>query len=747
MRGRRGRVGGEREELRAAASCFASARLACDTVAVPATAAALAAAAAALISTPPPRAGGAPRARDAPRRAAIARAFSRSASGLAAVLSAAPDPGRGEGATAAWGCLGYAPAACAAIIQLAADGAATPAAAGGAARARGWRRRRGRRVRLVATLFRSPASARVVMSRRGGGGVRFERGGGARERGWTRGREVGDVAREVVARAGGGCTRGVARAPGAAAAAAPHAAVAAALRNVLAYSASAKRAAAEADLVDSLLKIMTKSRKILAYDAAAAAAEEAARVAATAGSRGRGRDGVSDSFARAARPLGPAPKPLAMDADLVLSECVSLLKHALYCPPGAAAAAADAADEFAGGYARGADVDGAGETPESLGAAAAAARRDAMSRGVFSHVHALWRHAAADGELVRELLGAVANLTAGCAAAKRAAVEEVDAGDGAKPVSLAERMLRLAFRNTAPATTSRLALAPLAALATEPAARRWLLRSAFIAKTTEQFRVAVRRGDARRQVATLRALADVAGGGGEEGRREVLRVGGSDLVQLLLDTLAAAGVSGGSGPDEDEEDDIDIILSRVPEHARTVFQPQLPVAALEALLLLRNLCFHDEAKAHVAANPRALDALVAAAGATDAGARAAAADALLALVHNGQRVAALLRAGRRPARIPRAAGARHLARRRASRAHAEDASAGAGARTEAAAHASKCLAALAAVLGVAKGGDPVVGSGEGASPDSTLLDIDDEGLDRIAEECSDGLAVGPKWVY
>ena len=327
-------------------------------------------------------------------------------------------------------------------------------------------------------------------------------------------------------------------------------------------------------------------------------------------------------------------------------------------------------------------------------------------------------------------------------------MEDVDAGDGAKPVSLAERALRLAFRNTAPATTSRLALAPLAALATEPAARRWLLRSAFLAKTTEQLKLAVGRRDARRQVATLRALADVAGGGGEEGRREVLRVGGSDLVQLLLEVLAAAGVSGGSGPDEDEEDDIDVILSRVPEHARTVFQPQLPVAALESLLLLRNLCFHDEAKAHVAANPRALDALVAAAGATDAGARAAAADALLALVHNGQRVAALLRAGRRPARIRRAAGRAYRAASAAREGSAaEDAFAGAGARTEAAAHASKCLAALAAVLGVAKGGDPVVGTGDGGSPDSTLMDIDDEGLDRIAEECSDGLAVGPKWVY
>ena len=155
----------EREELRAAASCFASARLACDTVAVPATAAALAAAAAALISTPPPRAGGAPRARDAPRRAAIARAFSRSASGLAAVLSAAPDPGRGEGATAAWGCLGYAPAACAAIIQLAADGAATPAAAGRGGAGAGLAEAARSACQLVATLFRSPASARVVMSR------------------------------------------------------------------------------------------------------------------------------------------------------------------------------------------------------------------------------------------------------------------------------------------------------------------------------------------------------------------------------------------------------------------------------------------------------------------------------------------------------------------------------------------------------------------------------------------------------
>ena len=67
--------------------------------------------------------------------------------------------------------------------------------------------------------------------------------------------------------------------------------------------------------------------------------------------------------------------------------------------------------------------------------------------------------------------------------------------------------------------------------------------------------------------------------------------------------------------------------------------------------------------------------------------------------------------------------------------------AGAAQRAEAAAHASKCLAALVAVLGVG-GGD---GLGDVASPDSTLVDIDD--VDRVAEECSDGLAIGPQWVY
>jgi rotatin len=268
---------------------------------------------------------------------------------------------------------------------------------------------------------------------------------------------------------------------------------------------------------------------------------------------------------------------------------------------------------------------------------------------------------------------------------------------------------------------------------------------------------AVSKKDAPRLVALLRAAADVAGGGGEDGRREVLRVGGSALVQLLLETLAAAGlgISGldGTGAEDDEEDDVDVILAGVKSAGveDAVFRPQLPAAATEALLLLRNVCFHAEAKAHVSSNPRCVDALVAAAGAADPGARAAAADALLALVHNGQRVAASLRAGRRPARLRRAAGKAYRAAHVVSGDDARAAgllptgepadNAGASQRADAAAHASKCLAALVAVLGVGGGDD----FQNGASPDSTLVDIDD--VDRVAEECSDGLAIGPQWVY
>jgi hypothetical protein len=144
--------------------------------------------------------------------------------------------------------------------------------------------------------------------------------------------------------------------------------------------------------------------------------------------------------------------------------------------------------------------------------------------------------------------------------------------------------------------------------------------------------------------------------------------------------------------------------------------------------------------------------LVAAAGAVDPGARAAAADALLALVHNGQRVSAALRSGRRPARLRRAAGRAYRAANKVPLEMNENSglfptgepvdNAGARTRHDAAAHASKCLAALVAVLGV---GDSGAYGQKCPSPDSTLVDIDD--ADRVARECSDGLAIGPEWVY
>ena len=188
---------------------------------------------------------------------------------------------------------------------------------------------------------------------------------------------------------------------------------------------------------------------------------------------------------------------------------------------------------------------------------------------------------------------------AGCDAAKRKCVEPFDANDGAAPASFAERALRLAFRNTSPALTMRLALAPLAALATEPTSRRWLLRSSFLPSVVAAIENAVAKKDAARLAALLRAAADVAGGGGEDGRREVLRVGGSALVQLSLETLAAAGLGGRGDGDGDEEDDVDVILAGVAAAgaADAVFRPQLPAAATEAPLSAAQRRFHAEAKA------------------------------------------------------------------------------------------------------------------------------------------------------
>jgi hypothetical protein len=685
---------------------------------VPSTASALFAAAEALTSTPPPGAGGAPSKHDAPRRAAIVRAFSRAASGLASTLAAGPDPGGDDGAASrAWSVLGAAPLACALIVDLAAGGGRGPSAMAPGGAGAGLADAAAAACELLATLFRSPAAAAaVVINSEGvvaGGGVTAAEGGvGARL--------TASLARLWHAQAVG---VGEWAAPGAPAAAAPHGAVAAALRNVLAYSASSKRAAASLDLARVLLKTIARAQRVVAYETTLA------------------RSSVDSSKSTHA-----APKPLAMPADLVLIECASLLKHLLFCPPTAAAAHAAVVEASGGeGWQILVDKTGASETPEALGAAAASARVDAMARGALEMVHQLWRHAAADPPLSHELMGLAANVFAGCGEAKRAAVEEYDGNDGQKPACLAERMLRLAFRNTSPAATTRLALAPLASLAGDATSRRWLLRSPFLNKVCDAFKTAVGKRDAQRQVALLRALADVAGGGGDEGRQAVLREGGSSLVQLLLEVLAAAGVSGGGGPDGDEEDDIDVILTGLSSHEmNTVFQPQLPIAALESLLLLRNVCFHSEAKAHVSSNPRAIDALVAAAGAADPGARAAAADALLALVHNGQRIAALLRRDDRPARLRRAAGRAYKATLK-SCGDDDDGTRrrGHNPRAEAEAHASKCLAALVAVLGVG-GAEEFLAVG--ASPDSTLLDIDQNAAGELGEEPSDGLAVGPRWV-
>ena len=55
-----------------------------------------------------------------------------------------------------------------------------------------------------------------------------------------------------------------------------------------------------------------------------------------------------------------------------------------------------------------------------------------------------------------------------------------------------------------------------------------------------------------------------------------------------------------------------------------------------------------------------------------------------------------------------------------------------------------------AVLGISGGGADFKNGNqakEGASPDSTLLDIDEAEFGKAGEMCADGLALGPEWVY
>ena len=432
----------EREELRAAASCFASARLAADTGAVPASRGCVGGAAAALIRRHR-RARAARLARGTRLAARPSRAPFRDrrlGSRRATPLRAAWKGCRGAArAPAAWGSASARRRRARRRARLAADGAATPAAAGTGGAGAGLAEAARSACQLVATLFRSPASARVVMSRAAAAESDSNAAGApASAVGPVGARLATSLAKLWRAQAVGvpGGRGAPWRREEAACRAAPPAA---ALRNVLAYSASAKRAAAEADLVAPLLKIMTKSRKILAYDAAAAAAEEAARVAATAGSRGRGRDGVSDSFARAARPLGPAPKPLAMDADLVLSECVSLLKHALYRPPGAVARRRGRRGRARAGTREAVSTAPAGRAPVGSVPRRGARAADLAARRVFARPRVVaprrggWRTRARTPRRRREPHRGVC----GC---------ETRGGGGGgrgrrRPVSLAERML------------------------------------------------------------------------------------------------------------------------------------------------------------------------------------------------------------------------------------------------------------------------------------------------------------------
>ena len=266
-RARRGRVGTVRGDGapaptnagNAAGRRFRSARLTCDTVAVPATAAALAAAAAALISTPP-RAGGAPRARDAPLRARPrARLFAIGVWARGGALRRA-DPGaagRGGGVgmprIRAGGVRGDYPARRRRRRDAGGGGEGRRGRGVGGGGAVGVSTRRGALPSPTARVVMRGGGRSPIRTRRGRPRARLDpwaRGWRRRSRGMWRAQAVGVPGGPRAGRGGGG--------------GAPRRAAALLASRVQRVG---ERAAAGADLVDSLLKIMTKSRKILAYDA------------------------------------------------------------------------------------------------------------------------------------------------------------------------------------------------------------------------------------------------------------------------------------------------------------------------------------------------------------------------------------------------------------------------------------------------------------------------------------------------
>lgn len=403
-------------------------------------------------------------------------------------------------------------------------------------------------------------------------------------------------------------------------------ALVAAIRNVFAHDLSAKAAACEWGVVESLIHTTLEAvRRSTNADGSFARAPTAMDVFVAASAAARRRDALA-----AAMEFGVDVDGRELPSTVALGS-LTCLRHLMYASPRREKKEDDEEEDASSRW---------------LEEIVYEIRERAADAGVVAMFRATWPYAKMDQTIAYELLSTVVNFVAMDADAKRALTTSCAASaDGdASTKSFAQTLMDFAFdsKHSPGSSTLDLALKALSSLATvEGPARYWLLRSAFVDETAatlahalvkarahdDSERNATRARWMRTVYTAVRALVNVASFA--DGQRAVLRASaGSHVLELCLEVVAEAR----------DADDVD--------------------ARREAFLLLHNLAFHGGAKSHYIAHPIAIDCLVHAVADADARCATYACAALFALSRHGQRVVAALRERGRDAALRAAAKSR-----------------------------------------------------------------------------------------
>ena len=267
----------------------------------------------------------------------------------------------------------------------------------------------------------------------------------------------------------------------------PASALVAAIRNVFAHDLSAKAAACEWGVVESLIETTLEAvRRSMNADGSFARAPTAMDVfvAASASRTARRRDALA-----AALEFGVGVDGRELPSTVALGS-LTCLRHLMYASPR-----------------RGNDEDE--ESSRWLEEIACEIRERAADAGVVAMFRATWPYAGMDQTIAYELLSTVVNFVAKDADAKRAlttATSSAADGDGSTK-SFARTLMDFAFdsKHEPGSSTLELALKALSSLATvEGPARYWLLRSAFVDETATTLAHALVKARAPRRRRTKR---------------------------------------------------------------------------------------------------------------------------------------------------------------------------------------------------------------------------------------------------